>query len=54
MKIEFKKYCLNIKYLFLLQPYKSSSSIHNIDTASSSKESKGKLTDVFKPSTLPK
>lgn len=39
--------------LFLLQSYKSSSSIHNVDTSSSS-QSRGKLTDVFKPSTLPK
>ncbi|VVC39947.1 Hypothetical protein CINCED_3A017314 [Cinara cedri] len=32
--------------------FKSSSSIHNVDV-SSSKESRGKITDVFKPSTLP-
>lgn len=54
MNIEHINYILNILIVLLyLQSFKSSSSIHNIDV-SSSKDSKGKLTDMFKPSTLPK
>jgi len=51
-----KYYLHNFKIVLIIvlqQSIKSSSSIQNVD-AYSSKESRGKMIDKFKPTTLPK